>query len=229
MNYSKRWAFDFRGLTALSGALHKRNLLALLCLPLFLFVHPAYARYSEAELSSDMAFLEKHLDAYPPQVDSKEQLQKVKQVYARVEKALLKREMVAGKDAKFKTRIGNFFRMGHNLDEKNAWEKSEKYLKEAIEIDPAEYEAYYLLGCLYVGSDVSLAPQAEKLFQIVREKSKGKLEVDALWGLCVAKWMQGKRKQTLELVTEYLKLRPDDEAGLSMKKMAEAGVRNLGE
>lgn len=41
--------------------------------------------------------------------------------------------------------------------------------------------------------------------------------------------MQGKRKRTLELVTEYLELRPDDEAGLSMKKMAEAGVRNLGE
>lgn len=180
-------------------------------------------------MSSDMAFLEKHLDAYPPQVGSKEQLQKVKHVYARVEKALLKREVAAGKDAKFKTRIGNFYRMGHNLDEKNAWEKSEKYLKEAIEIDPSEYEAYYLLGCLYVGSDVSLAPQAEKLFQIVREKSKGKLQADALWGLCVANWMQGKRKRTLELVTEYLELRPDDEAGLSMKKMAEAGVRNLGE
>lgn len=167
MSFSKRLASDFRCLIALPMALHNRNLMALLCLSLFLFVHPAYAKYSEAELSSDMAFLEKHLDAYPPQVGSKEQLQKVKHVYARVEKALLKREVAAGKDAKFKTRIGNFYRMGHNLDEKNAWEKSEKYLKEAIEIDPSEYEAYYLLGCLYVGSDVSLAPQAEKLFQIV--------------------------------------------------------------
>ncbi len=184
--------------------------------------------YANADIDKDLRYLEQHLDAYPPQVENDGQLKEVRAVYKRVEKVLLALDKKAGKDAKLKCKIGNFYRMGHNLDEEGAWEKSERYLKQAIAIDGKEYEAYYLLGCLYVNSDVALAPKAEKLFQFVRENASGDLGADAVWGLCISSWMQGKKERTLEIVNEYLKLRPGNEAALSMKAMAEAGVKNIG-
>lgn len=193
-------------------------------LSLFCLVASSYAS-TATKLDTDLNYLEDHLDAYPPKIENQAQLNNIKKMYARVEKSLLKMDKKSGKDAEFKTKIGNFYRLGYNLDNKDAWGKSEKYFKQAIAINSSAYEAYYLLGCLYINSDVSLAPQAEALFHLVRDRATGKLSVKALWGLCISNWIQGKKQRTLELTTEYLKLRPDDKAALSMKRMAEAGVR----
>jgi tetratricopeptide (TPR) repeat protein len=200
----------------------------LLCifLSFFFLASPAYASGTDARLDADFDYLEKHLDAYPPKIGDNGQLRNVKKTYARVEKTLLKMDRKSGKDAKLKTRIGNLYRLGYNLDDKSAWEKSQKYLKEAIAIDPSAYEAYYLLGCLYINSDTALAPDAERLFQLVHDKATGKLAENALWGLCVSNWIQGKKQRTLELTAEYLKLRPDNKEALAMQQMAEAAVKN---
>lgn len=187
----------------------------------------SYASISTGKLDADLRYLENHLDAYPPQVKNQAQLRQVKAVYARTEKILLNMDKQSVKDAALKTKIGNLYRLGYNLDRKDAWAKSENYFKQAIAIDPSAYEAYYLLGCLYMNSDVALAPQAEKYFLQVRDKATGPLRDKALWGLCVTSWIQGNNRRTLELTTEYLKLHPHDKAALKMHRMAEAGVKSI--
>jgi tetratricopeptide (TPR) repeat protein len=192
-------------------------LLSIICFASFSF--------SQSEIDTNISYLEQFIGVYPPQVKDQNQLNQVKKIYKETEKQLIELDKKNKNDAKLKCKIGNLYRLGHNLDEKKAWEKSEQYFNEAVKIDSTEYEAFYLLGCLYVNSDVKLAPKAEALFLLVKCKTTGELQMQALWGLCISSWMQGKKKLTLELTTEYLKQKPNDEAAISLHGIAEKGVK----
>ena len=89
-------------------------------------------------------------------------------------------------------RLGNVYRMGHNLNEPRAWQKSEMHLKRALSLNPGDPEIYFLLGTLYVNTGFDYAPQAERLFlKAIKLAPSGSMP-DIYFVLGLAYYYQGK-------------------------------------
>ena len=94
-----------------------------------------------------------YLGSYPPVVSNQKELAEVQ---AKLDAAItytVNAMEKNPKDAQIKWRLGELYRLAHNSDQPKAWENSEKYLKEAISLDPKSVEAYLALGTLYVNTD----------------------------------------------------------------------------
>jgi tetratricopeptide (TPR) repeat protein len=164
----------------------------------------------------------KSLDVYPPQFADAAQKQKTE---TDLKSTLQKLNELAQKypnNLKVETRLGECYRMAHNLDWKGAWEDSEKHLKKAIELKPDEPYPYLILGRLYVNTDPKLAPAAEKEFRKVLELGQGKaaLEDAAHAGLFFSNYYQGKMKEAVAEADLYLKSHPDDSNIKTLRKVA---------
>jgi tetratricopeptide (TPR) repeat protein len=116
-------------------------------------------------------------------------------------------------------RLGECYRIGHNLDIRNAWKRSEAHLKKAISLRPEEARAYLILGMLYVNSDQSLAPEAEKLFKKALQLSGSQPMAAAHEGLVFAYYYQGRFTEALKEADEYLAQWPKDKKMLAVREV----------
>jgi hypothetical protein len=64
-------------------------------------------------------------------------------------------------------RLGELYRMAHNLDIPGAWAASESHLETALSLDSTSTMAHLTLGGLYVGTDQTYLRAAEPHFQFV--------------------------------------------------------------
>ena len=93
--------------------------------------------------------------------------------------------------------------MGHNFDYPGAWQGATDDLKAVIRAKPDHIDAITTLGRLWVNSNPSLAPEAEKLFRDAQCRNGDKPVEDAQRGLFFAFYYQGKVREALYL-SEYL-------------------------
>jgi len=172
----------------------------------------------EAQLDS----LGSVIGGYPPHFDSPAQKE---QVESKLKATMQTLNAIAGKypnNAKVELRLGEGYNMAHNLDWPGAAEDAVKYLKMAIEHAPDLPYPHEVLGRLYVNSNMTLAPAAEKEFQKVLELAHGDkaLEAAAYQGLFFANYYQGKMKEAVAQADLYLQIHPEDAAIKKLRGIA---------
>ena len=158
-------------------------------------------------------------DSYPPTIEDSSQLEKANDLF----RSLIKRMDLLSKDKpdnyETESRFGEIYRMGHNLDMKDAWKYSEKHLKKAIKLRAGVPRPYFSLGLLYVNSDITLAPKAEELFIKAIDLSPDRQFPFAYQALAFAYYYQGKFKKAIGALDTFLLYYPDDEQGVNMKNI----------
>lgn len=173
-------------------------------------------------LDTQISDLSIKLGSYPPNVKDDNEL---KQVDSKWQQAVDQGESliteVPEKDKAYVYwQVGELYKLGHNLDKPQAFEKSEKNLLLAINADPNLIGAKLSLGTLYVNTSPTLAPKAEQVFQeaLLQAKSEDEL-LQAYDGLFFANYYQGKFANAKLYLDKALQIRPNDEHFLSLKKI----------
>jgi len=199
----------------------------------FLMVSPigvAFSQTSSPEIpelkaiDSQIDNFYQSLDGFPPHFENDAQKQKTEANLKSTLKILNDLAQKYPDNLKIETRLGECYRMAHNLDWKGAWEDSERHLKKAISIKPQEPYPHLILARLYVNTDPRFAPAAEKEFHKVLELSGGKagLEEDAHRGLFFANYYQGKMKEAVAEADLYLKSHPEN---VEIKKLRDIAAQ----
>ena len=155
--------------------------------------------------------LQPYIASYPPNVRNKADRQKI---HTQLNEAIVFTDILLSKDPDnphLLWRMGELYRMAHNLDLKDAWINSEKALKKAIQIAPGIIEAHLTLGDLYVNTDLNHAKEAEKCFLTAQRISGEKPLIRAHRGLLFAYYYQGDMKKTLDEADLINALFPNDE------------------
>jgi len=154
-------------------------------------------------------------DSYPPNIESAEEMKNVIELFRQIETLLLDySDELKNPDPLVEFRLGELYRMGHNLDIESSWNKSEKHLKKAIKLNPKDYEAYNILGLLYVNS--GYPQQAEKVFLKAIDLSKPNHNLTAYSGLAFSYYYQGKRDEAIQMINQCLQIEPDNKYYISL-------------
>lgn len=172
-----------------------------------------------AAVDAKMARLDKIAGTYPPNVTGKKGLASAS---AAIRACIADLDGLKAKGApawETEWRIGDCFRMAHNLDVKGAWAQSEAHLKKAMGLKPDEPRPCVILGMLYVNSDMSLAPKAEALFRRAIEAAGAKPMPAAHQGLVFACYYQGKFAEADKEIDECLKTSPNNPKLLAIREV----------
>ena len=177
-------------------------------------------------IDDKIAWLNQYLDYYPPAITSEEQRKEVEKqlndTLTYIEKALKEKP----DSAELLWRLGNCYRLAHNLDMAGAWNNSEKALKESIKINSKLPEAHFFLGLLYVNTHPQYAPAAEKEF-LTAQRLAGDKPWPALHsGLCFAYYYQGRFEDALRQADKYLKLEPDNPGMKRLREIIQEKIKN---
>lgn len=186
--------------------------------------------YSVAQENNDFAhrFIEMKIrldslalfaDSYPPNVEDSMTLVKVTAFFNSLSVDMESLSAEYPDSAEVKYSLGKLYRMGHNLDIKDSWKKAEKNLKKSISLNPDFPGSYFMLGLLYVNSDITLASKAESLFRKALKLSAENPDPYIFQGLTFAYYYQREYRDALLAIEEFLKLKPDDELGVSLRNM----------
>ena len=145
------------------------------------------------------------IGAYPPNIKNDDEANAVRKRYEEIKSELDRRLADHPEDQELLFMRGSLQCMGYNFDYPGAWQGAADDLKVLLKVNPAHVPALIELGELWVNSDPSLAPQAEKLFRGAQcYKGDEPLE-EAQKGIFFALYYQGKMKAALRQ-SEYLKL-----------------------
>jgi tetratricopeptide (TPR) repeat protein len=180
----------------------------------------AQSKYADIDMQIDS--LANFADSYPPDIDPEDtvQLERVTTFFNSVADHLEKLLTADPDNAELEARLGDVYRMGHNLDARNVWEKAEKHLKTAIDLNPSGPHPYFSLGLLYVNTHMKYAPEAEKLFRRSIELSPEGSIPYAYNGLAFAYYYQGNFEEAVIALEILLSMRPDDESAKRMREIA---------
>jgi len=168
-----------------------------------------------------LLFLRRHLNNYPPELGDDPESKQVPEVYHKTESVLLSELQANPSDTRVHRELGDLYRMGRNMGESGAYERSERELLAALRLDSADVQAHYLLGSLRLRTDSTSAAHAQPEFVWVRRHGKGVLKRRALWGLALCAWLQGSTTQALDHARAYLAEDPGDEPTLFLRETLE--------
>src|SRR3982750_2641797 len=101
-----------------------------------------------SNLDADLAKLQAVADSFPPEVPPADR-SRVEALWKSVEARLLQ---ASAHDFETELKLGNLYRMGHNLDIKGAWEKAVPPLNGASRLRPDSPLPLTMLGVHYSGS-----------------------------------------------------------------------------
>ena len=124
-------------------------------------------------------------------------------------------------DPKLLRRLGECYRIGHNLDMPGTWDRAEAYLLRAEVLAPDAPEAYIALGAHYADTDFGYGEQAEAQFrQALRFARKEQLP-QVWWGLAISLYYQGKTTEAVAAIDRLIAIIPGD---LNARKLRETFV-----
>jgi len=190
---------------------------------LFLLICPSSPARSKncdfVGIHEKISYLREKIGMYPPRLTPNE-LKLVKRKYENTTNDLNNCLKQDPNNAEIEWRLGECYRLGHNLDLKGAWDNSERHLKKALSLDPKNINAHIALGRLYVNTDTSFCPKAEDLFKKALELSKDKSLPEAHDGLFFSYYYQGKFEQAVKEADTILVLHPDDQTFKELREFA---------
>jgi len=174
------------------------------------------------QIDSQIDSLSHIADSYPPDINPEDSTA-VQAAVAFCDhivdqlEALLKNE---SGNAGLHRRLGEVFRMGHNLNIKGAGQNAVEHLTTAIKLDPSDPDAYFSLGLFYVNANFEFAPEAEQMFRKALELSPEGSPSYAYQGLAFAYYYQGKMEESVMAWHIFLSLHPDSESAKNLLKIA---------
>jgi tetratricopeptide (TPR) repeat protein len=169
-------------------------------------------------LDADLAKLQAVADSYPPEVRGPEDRSRVEALWRSVEARLLQ----APHDFETELKLGNLYRMGHNLDVKGAWDKAVAHLNEAARLKPDSPLPLTMLGAHYSGSGHA----ADAVAPLQRALSlSGDKPAPAIYAnLAFAYYQLGESEKVVQYATAYLKTNPDSSTMKLLKERSEAAL-----
>jgi tetratricopeptide (TPR) repeat protein len=193
--------------------------LLLLAIGLAIAANAVAAGQAPDSLDADLAKLQAIADSYPPEIRGPEDRSRVEALWRSVEMRLLQ----APHDFETELKLGNLYRMGHNLDVKGAWDKAVAHLKEAARLKPDSPLPLTMLGAHYSGSGHA----ADAVAPLQRALSlSGDKPAPAIYAnLAFAYYQLGESEKVVQYATAYLKTNPDSSTMKLLKERSEAALR----
>lgn len=157
---------------------------------------------------------------YPPNADTPRAVARARRL-ARSAIGQLKRYAAAHGDWwGIEYRLGDCYRIGHNVDLSGAYEGAQSHLKKAIEMAPKEPAPLVQLGWLYVNSDPARGGDIERLLLRAIELAKPNRLIEAHRGLVYGCYYQAKWDDAIKEADFCLAANPKDEGIKRMKEFA---------
>jgi len=160
----------------------------------------------------DLVALRAVADSFPPRVDGDAARHRAVALFESLETRLLAAVAASPKDYELRTRLGDLYRMGYNLDV-DTDDRLVRQLREAIRLVPDRPEARAILGIHYAGSNRAADGERELLAALPHATPD--LLPSLQISLAFACYQQGKFADSARYAGEYLKTHPDH----SMAKM----------
>ncbi len=215
--------------------MNKRKIKWIAVLALFITLvsllgYKTYLRYQEKIVQDKISFVNHEIDEllmiftpYPPTFkDKKAKETSIKRLRDTIALSKTLLEKTKGKQkAKVEWQLGEMYRFEYNLDTPGSWQKSKQYLLQAIQNDPQFVKAYLSLGFLYVNANVTLAPDAEKLFLKAKNIATGDDLKAAYNGLYFSYYYQLRPDKAYKIVIDALRLFPQDKGFQNLRELIE--------
>lgn len=208
------------------GANDRLGRLILLLLPLLVSctthaLTPAARASRVAQADADLEALRPVLRSYPPRISSEEQKQQIIGEWRRAEAALQELADDDPRDARIQWRLGELYRLGHNLDIPDAGSQCVDHLERAIALNPRYVDAYLQLGLFYTDAGIQWVPLGEANLRKAIELAKPNPLPRAWKALAYARYFQGHYADSVVAADEYLSFAPDDEEMQRFRSVAE--------
>ncbi|HET9767568.1 MAG TPA: hypothetical protein VFS60_12015 [Thermoanaerobaculia bacterium] len=160
-----------------------------------------------AEDDPDLVALRAVADSFPPRLEDAAARARAVALFESLETRLLAAVAAAPADYELRTRLGDLYRMGHNLDIDGADEKAVQRLGEAIRLAPEKAEARAILGIHYAGSGRPADGERELLAALPLANAEVLPHVQI--ALAFSCYHQGKFADSARYAGEYLQTHPD--------------------
>ncbi|HEY2291742.1 MAG TPA: tetratricopeptide repeat protein [Thermoanaerobaculia bacterium] len=173
-----------------------------------------------SNLDADLAKLQAVADSFPPEIGTPADRSRVEALWKSVEARLLQ---APAHDFETELKLGNLYRMGHNLDVKGAWDKAVAHLNEASRLRPESPLPLTMLGAHYSGS--GHAADAVAPLQRALTLSGDKPSPAIYANLAFAYYQLGDSEKVVQYANAYLKTNPDSSTMKLLKERSEAALR----
>ena len=149
---------------------------------------------------------------FPPRVKDKPDLERLRAAWHRAVKGIESQRRAYPDDPRVLRRLGECYRMGHNLDLDDTWEQAEAYLQRSQALDPDDPETAISLGALYADTNYKYGAQAEAQFRRALPRASKERLPQVWWGIAVSLYYQGKIDAAVKAIDRVIALRPGDGA-----------------
>jgi tetratricopeptide (TPR) repeat protein len=174
------------------------------------------------QLGADLEKLEEVADSYPPEIKAPAERTQTEALWHSVEARLLRALQASPHDFETELRLGNLYRMGNNLDIKDAWDKAVIHLKEAARLRPDSPLPLTMLGAHYSGSGHAADAEAPLLRALAVSGDKPSPAIYA--NLAFTYYQLGRFDKVVPYATEYLKTHPDSSVMKMIKEKSEEAL-----
>lgn len=199
---------------------------------LILFAAPITS-FAHESLEVRIKLLETVLGGYPPNINSQEELDSIKDKYLSLKSELDEILIQQPNDVDFLFMRGHLQSMGHNFDHPGAWQGSTDDFIKLLRISPNHIPALIELGNLWVNSDPNLAPKAENLFRAAQCYAGSEPMEGAQQGIFFALYYQGKTEEAFKQSLYLVKQWPQNEKYLKLndatRAVLERNKKNVGD
>jgi tetratricopeptide (TPR) repeat protein len=165
-------------------------------------------------------------NGFPPYFRDENHKKEVLDAWQNAETNLLKICSEASEDYSCQIRLGDLYRMGHNLEIKGSFEKAVSYLKKACDIEPENPVPHLLLGKHYTFGSQPVTGEQEFL-EALKLSDDDNVKVDAYGGLAHSCYFQKKYKDANEYATKYLQSDPSNEVIKLIKQKSDEAMRGV--
>jgi tetratricopeptide (TPR) repeat protein len=183
----------------------------------------AIAAQIPEQLDRDLGKLEGIAGSFPTLAETPEQRAEAEALWHSLETRLLQVLQASPHDFEAELRLGDLYRMGHNLDIEGSWDKAVIHLKEAARLQPDSPAPLMRLGAHYAAS--GHAAEAEPVLLRAVALSGGKPASATLFYLLFTDYQLGQFEKVVSYANELLKEVPDWPAVKFYKERAEAALR----
>jgi tetratricopeptide (TPR) repeat protein len=174
-------------------------------------------------LDVDLWHLRQSADSFPPRVKTPQERVQAEALWHSIETRLLQELQASPRDFEIEMKLGDLYRMGHNLDIEGAWDKAVVHLKEASRLRPDALLPLTTLGALYASSGHPAEAEAPLLKALALS---GEKPSPAIYSNLVSAYYQlGQYEKVVSYANLYLKTDPDSETMNLLKSKAEEALR----